>query len=117
MTLQSQDDPARPSTGSLDVIPDSIGAVPMGDAASLSPEAPGVGVYAARGADNRLTSLVARIGSGSNVRGGPVALDAGHFTLYIRRVTSKGVSGGWSSSNGIGIGATRSDGYFCASKG
>jgi len=105
----------QPVIGGTDVDPLAVGATRMGDLASSDPpSAPGVGVYVNARSSGAITGVIIRLGSASNGRG-PQAIDAGHFTLFVRRVAAGGIWGGWTSNPGAG-GFVRPDarGYFCA---
>jgi hypothetical protein len=104
---------SQPLRGATDIALDSVGAVRMGDLATDDPAAPGVGVYEQRAPGTNLPTVVVRLGSGSNARG-PQPFDAGHTTLYVRRITRDGFAGGWASSAGSTYPMRRAQGYFCA---
>jgi hypothetical protein len=107
---------SQPVIGTMDLAADSIGATRMGDFAATDAARPGVGVYVTGRRGGAVTGVVARVGSGSNVRG-QMVFDGGYFTLYVGRVGSNGVWGGWASSPGTG-GMVTPDarGHFCAEK-
>jgi len=104
---------SQPLRGTSDVALDSVGAVRMGDLAADDPAAAGVGVYEQRAPDTGAPTVVVRLGSGSNARG-LRPFDAGHTTLYVRRITRDGFAGGWASSAGSTYPMRRAQGYFCA---
>lgn len=105
---------SQPTIGRLDLALDSIGAVRMGDPMSDSAAMPGVGLYVTQLRDGAVTGVVARVGSGSNVRG-QMLFDGGYFTLYVRRISAEGIWGGWESSAGSGgMVTTNPSGHFCA---
>jgi hypothetical protein len=110
--LSSVEGAAQPFRGTADIALDSVGAVRMGDLAAADPSAPGVAVYEQR-APNGAPTVVVRLGSASNARG-PQPFDAGHTTLYVRRISDGGLAGGWSSSAGSTYPIRRAQGYFCA---
>jgi hypothetical protein len=103
---------AQPFRGTADIALDSVGAVQMGDLAAADPSAPGVAVYEQRSPGVGPTVIV-RLGSASNARG-PQPFDAGHTTLYVRRITDAGFAGGWGSSAGSTYPIRQAQGYFCA---
>lgn len=105
---------SQPTIGRLDLALDSIGAVRMGDPMSDSINTPGVGLYVTQLAGGGVTGVVARVGSGSNVRG-QMLFDGGYFTLHVRRVGPDGIFGSWTSSPGSGgMVTTDPAGHFCA---
>jgi hypothetical protein len=103
---------AQPYRGTTDVALDSVGAVRMGDLAAADPGAPGVAVYEQRSPDG-VPTVVVRLGSASNARG-LQPFDAGHTTLYVRRISDAGFAGGWASSAGSTYPIRQAHGYFCA---
>ena len=108
---------SQPSFGTLDVATDSIGAIRMGDALADDARQPGVGVYVTARPGGEITSIVARIGSGSNVRGAEPKFDGGHFTLHVKRIDENGVWGDWISNPGPGgVDVRDARGHFCALK-
>jgi hypothetical protein len=102
----------QPFVGTLELDRALIGATDMGDLLATDPRRPGVAAYAQR-RDGDLTALVVRLGSISNERG-QQPYDAGHFTLFVRRIGSDGFDGGWASSSGAGMNPTDASGHFCA---
>jgi len=102
----------QPYRGVADVALDSVGAVRMGDLAAADPAAPGVGLYEQRAPGGAPTVFV-RLGSASNARG-LQPFDAGHTTLYVRRIAETGFAGGWASSAGSTYPIRQAHGYFCA---
>lgn len=106
----------QPVIGVMDLVAEDIGVTRMGDFAATDAAMPGVGVYVTSRRGGPVTGVVARVGSGSNVRG-QMVFDGGYFTLYVGRVGSNGVWGGWASSPGTG-GMVTPDarGHFCAEK-
>jgi hypothetical protein len=111
-TLLQVEGAAQPFRGTTDVAVDSVGAVRMGDLAAADPSAPGVAVYEQRAPTGTLT-VVMRLGSASNARG-LQPFDAGHTTLYVRRISDAGFAGGWASSAGSTYPIRQAHGYFCA---
>jgi hypothetical protein len=104
----------QPYVGRLDVELDSIGAVQMGDLMTDDAAAPGFALYVAHRLNDQVTEVLGRVGSVSNARG-PSPIDAGHFTLFVRRVSTQGIWGGWSSNPGTGGFITPDAvGHFCA---
>lgn len=106
----------QPVIGVLDLAVDDLGATRMGDLMATDAARPGVGVYVSSRRGGPVTGVIARVGSGSNVRG-QMVFDGGYFTLYVGRVGSNGAWGGWASSPGTG-GMVTPDarGHFCAEK-
>jgi hypothetical protein len=102
----------QPLVGTAAIALESVGAVRMGDLGSTDPRAPGVGVYEQR-AESGAPTVIVRLGSISNARG-PQVFDAGHTTLYVRRIARDGFAGGWASSAGSVFPPQESRGYFCA---
>jgi hypothetical protein len=45
---------------------------------------------------------------------GLLVFDAGHTTLYVRRIDAHGFAGGWASGSGVGAPLQQSEGHFCA---
>lgn len=107
---------SQPVIGTMDLAADDIGATRMGDFMATDAAMPGVGVYVTGRRGGPVTGVVARVGSGSNVRG-QLVFDGGYFTLYVGRIGSTGIWGGWASSPGTG-GLVTPDarGHFCAEK-
>ena len=103
----------QPLRGTTDIPLDSVGAVRMGELGAADPAAPGVGVYEQRAGAGGAPTVVVRLGSASNARG-LQAFDAGHTTLYVRRITRDGFAGGWASSAGSTFPMRHAQGYFCA---
>jgi len=102
---------SQPLVGTADIALEAVGAVRMGDLAATDPLAPGVAVYEQQVAGT--TTVLVRLGSASNARG-PAAFDAGHTTLYVRRIAADGFAGGWASSAGSTYPMQEARGYFCA---
>jgi len=94
--------------GTLDVTPEDLGAVRMGESSANDPMQPGVGVYVAPASGG--VSITARIGTLSNMRGEP-AIDAGYFALHVREVADGLIRGHWASGDGRNEVAA---GHFCA---
>jgi len=97
--------------GTTDIALESVGATRMGDLTATDPLAPGVAVYEQRVAGS--ATVFVRLGSASNARG-PAVFDAGHTTLYVRRIAEDGFAGGWASSAGSTYPMQEARGYFCA---
>jgi hypothetical protein len=106
----------QPSIGQLDMELDSIGAVRMGDPMALDSTMPGIAFYVSHRPGGEASGVIGRVGSASNSRG-PGGMDAGHFTLFVRRISTDGIWGGWTSNPGAG-GLLTPDarGHFCALK-
>lgn len=103
----------QPAFGSLDLPLEEIGATRMGDPTATDSAMPGVGVYVTSGRGGETTSVTARVGSASNVRGQQV-FDGGYFALYLRRLDAQGIWGGWASAPGtVGLTTSEASGHFC----
>jgi len=102
----------QPLVGTAEIVLETVGAVLMGDLTGADSRGPGVGVYEQRPAGAAPT-VVLRLGSASNARG-PAVFDAGHTTLYVRRIAGDGFAGGWASSAGSVYPMQEARGYFCA---
>lgn len=102
----------QPLVGTAEIALETVGAVLMGDLTGADGRGPGVGVYEQRPAGAAPT-VVVRLGSVSNARG-PAAFDAGHTTLYVRRIGEGAFAGGWASGAGSVSPPQESRGYFCA---
>ena len=103
----------QPLRGSAEVALEAVGAVRMGDLGAQDAVAPGIGVYEQRAPGTGVPTVVVRLGSASNARG-PLVFDAGHTTLYVRRIDPDGFAGGWASSAGSTFPMREAQGYFCA---
>lgn len=86
--------------GNLDVSPEDLGAVRMGD--------PDVGVYVTTSASG--VAISARVGTLSNGRGDQ-PFDAGYFALHVREIEGGVIRGAWASGDGRNEVAA---GHFCA---
>jgi hypothetical protein len=107
---------SQPVIGMLELATDSVGATRMGDPMAADAATPGVGVYVTSRRGGPVTGVIARVGSGSNVRG-QMVFDGGYFTLFVARVSPTGIWGGWRSSPGAGgMVAPDAQGHFCAEK-
>ncbi len=122
LSLQPQDSAlvqveraSQPLRGTAEIALEQVGAVPMGDLGARDPTAPGVAVYEQRAPGSGMPTVVVRLGSFSNGRG-PAAFDAGHTTLYVRRISREGFRGGWASTTGSRYPRRESQGYFCAER-
>lgn len=104
----------QPFIGQLDMELDSIGAVRMGDPMAADSSLPGVAFYVSHRPNGEASGVIGRVGSASNSRG-PSGMDAGHFTLFVRRISADGIWGGWTSNPGAGGFITPdARGHFCA---
>src|SRR5205814_10228561 len=101
-----------PLSGTTELDPSAVGAVRTGSLSAEDPEAPGVLVIDRRPArPDAATEIMLRLGAEANRRG-VVRYDGGYFALSVRRITSEGFAGTW-SSGGAG---SRAEGYFCAER-
>ena len=103
---------SNPLRGTVDVALEEVGAVRMGTLDATAHDAPGVAVIEQRSPSGNPT-VVVRLGSASTARG-PSPFDAGHTTLFVRRIAADGFAGGWSSSAGSVYPMREAQGYFCA---
>ncbi len=122
LSLQPQDSAlvpveraSQPLRGTAEVALEQVGAVRMGDLGATDPAAPGVAVYEQRAPGTGTPTVVVRLGSFSNGRG-PDAFDAGHTTLYVRRISREGFRGGWASTSGARYPRREAQGFFCAER-
>lgn len=118
VSLPPRQDPVvttQPVIGQLDVAPEAVGAVRVGDAMSADSSLPGVGVYASRRPSGELTALVVRVGSGSNYRG-VESYEGTYFTLFISSVATDGIRGSWRSGGVPAEPPVEARGHFCATK-
>ena len=110
--LQAVERATQPLRGTAVIALEAVGAARLGDLAATAPDAPGVAVYEQRSAGGTPT-VILRFGNESNARG-PQAFDPAHTTGYVRRITTDGFAGGWSSSAGSTFPPRFAQGYFCA---
>jgi hypothetical protein len=110
--LQAVERATQPLRGTAVIALEAVGAARLGDLAATAPDAPGVAVYEQRSAGGTPT-VILRFGNESNARG-PQAFDAAHTTGYVRRITTDGFAGGWSSGAGSTFPPRFAEGYFCA---
>lgn len=102
---------SAPLYGSIDLDPETLGAFPTDGLDSTDPDAPGVGVYETRAADDSGSpSIILRLGSEANRRGS-TAIDPASTALRVVQITDAGFSGTWQSTSNA---QTRAAGYFCA---
>lgn len=99
--------------GTTDILLETVGARRLGDTGSESPQAPGIAVYEQRPATGAPT-VTARIGSRITAPPTPgmTQIEGEYTTLFVRRVSGDGFSGGWTSGDGSPGAETR--GRFCA---
>jgi len=100
-----------PVYGSTDVAVEQVGAVRMGNLLSSDPRRPGVSLWVSRGADGGV-SAVMRIGE-EEIGTSRQPFDAGYLALFLRRVSSRSILGGWAS----GVTDEVASGHFCATRG
>ena len=93
--------------GKADLPLESVGAVRMGDLASLDPSGPGVAVMQ-RGSPEA-PEMTLRLGSLAN-RIGSTLFDGGYAALRVRWIEAYGFGGSWAS----GVRDEEATGHFCA---
>ncbi len=100
--------PALVGTSSIDA--SVVGAVIPGEASSIDPVAPGIGVYTFEDPSRPgVLTAVVRLGAEANRRDRQ-RFDGAHTTLRIMSIVSDRFGGTWSSADG----ATEAGGQFCA---
>jgi hypothetical protein len=83
-----------------------IGAIRMGEIATLDPTKPGVAVLQQ---ETEEAAITLRLGSQANQIGN-VLFDGGYTALQVKWIESLGFGGSWSS----GVRGPEAGGYFCA---
>ena len=104
----------QPTIGQLDLALEEVGAARIGDPMSQSDSMPGVGFYVTQLRGGAVTAVVARVGSGANVRG-LLMFDGSYFSLFVRQAGGGRIAGEWRSGTGE-MNVTEARGYFCAAK-
>jgi hypothetical protein len=93
--------------GTTDLALESVGAVRLGDLASLDPAKPGVAVL--QHGEEQAPEITLRLGSLAN-QVGNVRFDGGYAALHVKWLESDGFGGSWES----GVRGPEAEGYFCA---
>ena len=99
--------------GTTDVAVGRVGALRLGDLLSEDPRAPGIAVYEQRATSGAVT-VTARLGSVITAPPTPgmAPIEGQHTALFVRRISSGGFAGAWSS--GSGDPGSEARGHFCA---
>jgi hypothetical protein len=103
----SQSRAAYRLVGTTDLALETVGAVRMGDLASLDPSRPGVAVLQRSDREDR--DITVRLGSLANEVGN-VRFDGGYAALRVSWLETSGFGGSWAS----GVRGPEATGYFCA---
>jgi hypothetical protein len=93
--------------GTADLALEDVGAVRMGELASLDPAKPGVAVL--QHGEAQAPEITLRLGSLAN-QVGNVRFDGGYAALRVQWMESGGFGGSWES----GARGPEAGGYFCA---